>query len=444
MVAIVQDFRLPEIIEESFPDVKEGASTGERDSGHWSNDYAMPFEGLTNEEFFHEQQQASEATVGGGGYFVYELALAEETQISFRIPTPPPLPPEDYRMTKRPPLPLNNSIPLPPPPPPPRPVSGMFYPEVDPNFDINDINLCIICLDPNVSEQEEYWDEWDWSPQIRYMSSHKRLPCCYRLICPDCLKAIVRSNIDEGKVAISCPHLECGKPFKKNYILEQCDSQTKEKYNRFIVDVENDGKKKTCPNCCEITEHSLPGFKKPKESDLKVTCITCQHQWCFRCHAPWHEGLTCKAFQKGNKQFHRWTKGRTAGTANCQKCPTCLVYIQKSTGCNHMTCNRCETEFCYNCGGRYIDLGIIDHDSHLNVWGCSNNYHPDNPVLRKLVRGGYLTAKLTYLAGIPVVFVGACALVVVGGAIFLPIYGGVKLYHFAKYKHSISHNRRRH
>jgi hypothetical protein len=108
-----------------------------------------------------------------------------------------------------------------------------------------------------------------------------------------------------------------------------------------------------------------------------------------------------------------------------------------------MTCNRCDTEFCYNCGNRFLELGIIDHDSRLNMWGCPENYHPNEPIRRNLVRGGYLTAKISYLAGVPVVLVGACVVIIAGAAVILPIYGSFKLYKLIKYKRSLTRNKQR-
>ena len=415
----------------------------DRDSGHWSDIACLPFEGLTDEELTSECGQGSSR----GSQSRRSSTKEEEEAAGAVIPPAPPIPEEwNKRLASH----IEMTIQYEPDTGSLDSIYSYYGHPVHPTLSrpvgepkTNEDNTCIVCFDPEVVVEEEDWSEWDWNPQVIRISSHKVLPCCRRTVCKVCLETIIKSNVDEGRVAVSCPHPECGKPFSKDYILENSNADTMAKFNRFVVDIENDGKRKTCPNCCQITEHSVP--RRAKEADLKITCSNCTHEWCFRCHAPWHRDATCKQFQKGNKQFRQWTKGQNArGIANCQKCPTCLVYIQRSSGCNHMTCNRCSTEFCYYCGDRFLELGIIDHDSTLNVWGCPNNYHPNEPVLRKLVRGGYLGAKVSYLAGVPVLFVGACALVVVAGAIILPIYGGIKLYNIAKFKRDTNRRKRRH
>ena len=94
-----------------------------------------------------------------------------------------------------------------------------------------------------------------------------------------------------------------------------------------------------------------------------------------------------------------------------------------------MTFNRCDTHFCYECGGRFIFIpGLGGHNDHLSIFGCKQNYKKHNPVQRKAVRGGYLGAKLAMLTGYPVLFAGGAAIVVAAGIVILPIYGGYRLY----------------
>ena len=293
---------------------------------------------------------------------------------------------------------------------------------------------CIVCLEETTVHMEYNYEEMiPWFAVANYIE----LPCCSRRVCKECMQQIIATNVGEGRIQIFCPHPECGKPLPKRTILShmQHDPKTKEKYNRFCLDVEGDGTKKTCPNCCQITEHHLPRLRKLTDKELKVRCPACELEWCFRCQAPWHKSLSCQVFQKGNTQFKTWTRERNGnGIANCQKCPTCRVFIQRSTGCPHMTCSRCDTHFCYDCGGRFLDVLFIDHKygSELEFWGCPKDYLPNNPVKRKLARGGWLGARISFLAGYPVLLVGAAALVIVGGLIILPVYGGYKLYRYHK------------
>merc|ERR1712094_129617 len=41
-----------------------------------------------------------------------------------------------------------------------------------------------------------------------------------------------------------------------------------------------------------------------------------------------------------------------AQAGNCQVCPHCFNIVEKSAGCNHMTCT-CQKSFCYRCGGTW-------------------------------------------------------------------------------------------
>jgi len=36
-------------------------------------------------------------------------------------------------------------------------------------------------------------------------------------------------------------------------------------------------------------------------------------------------------------------------------CPTCTSQISRIDGCNHLTCSRCDTDFCYTCNQIYIN-----------------------------------------------------------------------------------------
>ena len=275
-----------------------------------------------------------------------------------------------------------------------------------------------------------------------FHGAYFKRPCCQQVVCQACLKGIVQTRLGEGLIEFPCPNPECSVPIGRPEVIRLLNTEEKARYERMQVNAEGDGNRKTCPHCSHITEHELPTRKmrRFREEDVKIQCENCSIEWCFKCHAPWHQDITCKQFAKGNQQFQKWTTDRPNGVANCQKCPTCRVLIHRSTGCDHMTCNRCSTHFCYKCGGRFIEIpGFGDHYHH-SVFGCSYNHLANEPVKR----GSYFGAKMAMLTGYPVLFVAGVAVVVVVGAVALPVYGGYRLYKFKKNTNRLHRCRRRH
>ena len=263
------------------------------------------------------------------------------------------------------------------------------------------------------------------------------LGCCDKTICSECMRTMISTKVNDGQTFIPCPYPDCTKALQRDQIVQHIDAKVLNKYERFRLNIEGDGSKKTCPNCCLITESDLPLFKPNEKTTLtpveyNITCSECSFQWCYNCHSPWHESLSCHSYREGDEQFMKWTKGRVAGytyTPNCQKCPKCKVFIERSSGCDSMTCNRCNSNFCYKCGNHFRHIpGIGSHYKKLSVLGCPYNYQPDSAAKRKLVRGGYLFAKCAAMTGFPILLVGGVAVVIVGSAVILPVVGGVMAY----------------
>ena len=397
-------------------EVNGTTGAGDNDSGHWSINMGLPGCELSDDEFSEEFSSSSASTSRRG---------------SESIPTPPPVPPLPSYLQGLASVPVVQIVNAPDDPwaeptfDPQHPY-GFFDEDDDwyPDYD----STCIVCYENTYN----------------YRESRRR--CCDQLVCKDCMLNIVQAKIGEGIVLIECPNPNCDAPIGRQEIMQYLSGEVKERFERMRLEIDGGGNKKACPNCCFITEHELPRLKlkKLREEDVKIRCVRCDQEWCFNCHSPWHRDVSCKEFRRGNQLFQKWTKARNQrGIANCQKCPMCRVFIQRSTGCDHMTCNRCDTHFCYKCGGRFVEIpGLGDHYDHLSVFGCKQNFKRDDPLQRKTIRGGYLGAKLAMLTGYPVLFVGGAAVLVAAGIVVLPIYGGYRLYKFRK--NTRRHRRRHH
>ncbi|XP_017264476.1 probable E3 ubiquitin-protein ligase RNF217 [Kryptolebias marmoratus] len=248
------------------------------------------------------------------------------------------------------------------------------------------------------------------------------LPCCGKHLCAGCLKLYVSSQVTVGKAVIGCPNWTCHGTLEEGLVVSNLTSEEAAKYRYFVELSQLDASTKPCPQCNHFTSlktHNPTRF----EHKYKIQCSSCQFVWCFKCHAPWHDGLKCRDYRKADKQLRTWASVIEHGQRNAQKCPQCKIHIQRTEGCDHMTCTQCNTNFCYRCGERYRHLRFFgDHTSNLSVFGCKYRYLPDKPHLRRLVRGSVCASKMliTPVVLVLVVVLGALALVI--GLFAFPIY----------------------
>lgn len=105
------------------------------------------------------------------------------------------------------------------------------------------------------------------------------------------------------------------------------------------------------PDCQQIYRTSEPG-------NIILRCPSCLSRICPSCHVEFHEGLTCAEHQDdqaGNlSAYNKWKEEN-----NVQSCPNCKVDIEKSMGCNHITCVRCGSHICWVCLKTWPDGSVI-------------------------------------------------------------------------------------
>ncbi|CAF1124931.1 unnamed protein product [Rotaria sp. Silwood1] len=257
------------------------------------------------------------------------------------------------------------------------------------------------------------------------------LSCCSSLICSKCIYLHLSSNIREARIRIlcpSCPHIFTREEILSLLSIYDHNGNLAELYKRFYADINGQAHIKTCPRCCsikEIDKRLFEGVRWKKKIPRRVICNECQFEWCFYCHAPWHEKMTCKEYREGEKMLRLWASQVDQNQHNAQKCPRCKIYISRNGGCPHMVCSKCQCDFCYNCGRRRFGMKFLgSHESRFSPLGCKYNLYPDKPLLRHTVRG--LVAGAATLA-LPVAAVGAVALLAIGTTIGAPTYGTYRL-----------------
>ncbi|KAF9220744.1 hypothetical protein BS17DRAFT_298861 [Gyrodon lividus] len=104
------------------------------------------------------------------------------------------------------------------------------------------------------------------------------------------------------------------------------------------------------PNCTQVYRSAPP--------NAVLQCPSCLVRICPACHIESHDGLTCEERDAAeDKLFKEWTSNH-----DVKSCPGCKAPIERSEGCNHMTCIRCQTHICWECLATFPKgAGIYDH-----------------------------------------------------------------------------------
>lgn len=104
------------------------------------------------------------------------------------------------------------------------------------------------------------------------------------------------------------------------------------------------------PDCAQVYR-TVPG-------SVILQCPSCLARICSGCNTEAHDGFTCEERdQAEDKLYHEW-----AATHDVKNCPGCKTPIERSEGCNHMTCVKCQTHICWECLSTFPKGdGIYDH-----------------------------------------------------------------------------------
>lgn len=114
--------------------------------------------------------------------------------------------------------------------------------------------------------------------------------------------------------------------------------------------------------------------KLPPPAERLAICEDCTFAFCKVCKASWHgEYFVCfprsqfelTAEEKASEDYMK---------LHTQPCPTCDARAQKTHGCNHMICFKCNTHYCYLCGAYlekqnpYQHYNTIKSGCYMRLW----------------------------------------------------------------------------
>ncbi|EGO02005.1 hypothetical protein SERLA73DRAFT_86116 [Serpula lacrymans var. lacrymans S7.3] len=230
------------------------------------------------------------------------------------------------------------------------------------------------------------------------LSSYKGARClqlsCSHIFCRGCLEDFWGLCITEGDIGrVGCPDPACVKNNREadeeEVMRVVSESDLKRwKWLRQKRALEQDPTMIHCP--MQFCQTPVPKPKATGDEDSGWarlrTCQACDYSFCAFCRRTWHGPLSecpisftevfiIKYMALPENSQGRQDIERRYGASNVRKliakyeeeqsnkkwlesstmgCPGCHVHVEKSLGCNHMTCAKCKQHFCYRCGDKLL------------------------------------------------------------------------------------------
>ncbi|KAK0463840.1 uncharacterized protein EV420DRAFT_1264092 [Desarmillaria tabescens] len=118
------------------------------------------------------------------------------------------------------------------------------------------------------------------------------------------------------------------------------------------------------PDCTQIYRRS--------EAMSVLRCPSCFSEICSSCGEDSHERLSCEDARIHNNpaEQERMSEAWLLQQRSIKKCPTCSRLLEKTEGCNHMTCP-CGAHICWCCTRAFNADQIYDHmtTAHGGIYG---------------------------------------------------------------------------
>lgn len=154
-----------------------------------------------------------------------------------------------------------------------------------------------------------------------------------------------KNELDSDKDTVYCPRLWCGgaarsKKHRKPEELRFWD----ESFATSGAEEDEEEKAGGDPGAPEKQTSN------PSAASLLAICEDCSFAFCSQCCQSWHgEFYICRSKDEAEALAVEEKASLEYIQYHTTPCPTCNAPAQKTNGCNHMLCSRCDTHFCYLC-----------------------------------------------------------------------------------------------
>ncbi|KAJ1519383.1 hypothetical protein ONE63_004675 [Megalurothrips usitatus] len=206
---------------------------------------------------------------------------------------------------------------------------------------------------------------------------------CGHIFCRECVGGYFEVQIKEGNVrGLICPEKGCKSEALQSQILGLVSPELFSRYDELLLSSALD-EMEDIVYCPRKTCQYPVTYEK---GETMARCAHCSYTFCTLCRMTYHGVERCrikidsglvaeyKSASKERKEFlerkygrrtlqemletgysEQWIRG------NSKSCPHCQAAIEKSDGCNKMTCWKCNTFFCWICMTRLNPSSPYNH-----------------------------------------------------------------------------------
>ncbi|RTE79490.1 hypothetical protein BHE90_006012 [Fusarium euwallaceae] len=178
---------------------------------------------------------------------------------------------------------------------------------------------------------------------------------CKHVYCAHCFVNMCYAAAEQpGETGIICEgdSGECGHVFEFFEIRDLLPSETfedvlQESFTTFVQTHQEKFRYCPTPDCTQVYRVA----SQTEEPPPTYTCNSCLACICTGCHAA-HPSLTCAEHQdqtSGGLQALNTLKKKLG----IQDCPRCTTSLEKTAGCDHVTCQGCNTHICWICMAKF-------------------------------------------------------------------------------------------
>lgn len=192
--------------------------------------------------------------------------------------------------------------------------------------------------------------------------------------CTDCVEGFVISQVNSAATIVSCPGFQPGcngvieTDAIRAVVQRSGDDTLTAKFERFLAMSKSENFRE-CPRALAdgsgLCNHPCT---TATVLNPKIVCQKCEYEYCF-IHSNAHPEEQCEVYSKRVLKEEQTNQKFIDDTT--KHCPACHAATYKNGGCNHMSCQRCNADWCWLCN-KEMKGGGGGVTEHYQSGECAN------------------------------------------------------------------------